>query len=324
METVESNHGILKSRIDEVESEERKRIESIEERHGKLIETVESNHGILKSRIDGVESIGRRHGKLIDALDSDQGILTVRVARLEAEERTRIGPIETRNGKLTEGVKSASLFSGGTLAAPRSSGCTRIASPERQNSGLIGAVKSGGVILPARADPRDILLPPHGPGVLGFLKRRNYTVTVTVSSTYLGSTDDLLTDNIDYWISRDVPNSWIQWTIGAGLKAVISSVKIIGGVESTSILRSGVKDFIIEGSNGGALWTKIIDSKTCPTLVEPCVTLGESLSGPLRAFSMIRLTQTGPRYCPKCEPCHNLALSYVDFAGTVIFPVRTK
>jgi hypothetical protein len=253
------------------------------------MEAAKSEHERLCKRIDKLQSIEDRHGELIGSVKSDHVKLWERVEQLEPNGHKRIESLEERHSKWIKAVKSESA-----------------------------AVRE-------RIDLRHkIALPPHGDGILGFLKRRNYIVTITVSSTCLGSTQDLLTESVDYWVSRDVPNSWIQWTIGGGIRAVISSVKIIGAVESIWTLPSGVKNFMIEGSNDGASWTNIIDSKTCRTTCGPYVTLGEALPRRQRAFSMIRLTRTGPRYCPKVPTCHKLAISYIDFGGEIIFPMTAK
>jgi hypothetical protein len=85
-----------------------------------------------------------------------------------------------------------------------------------------------------------------------------YVVHITASSTKRGSsTDNLLMDEDSYWISNNVPNSWIQWTVARGITVILSSVKFM-----EHIGHSGVKDSVIEGPNDSPVWTSIIDSKT--------------------------------------------------------------
>jgi hypothetical protein len=166
-----------------------------------------------------------------------------------------------------------------------------------------------------------IPLPPLGQGILRFLKQRNCTVQINVSSHLDGSTENLLTEDDRYWLSMDEPNSWIQWTITGGRKVIISSVKIRGDMRPPL---AGVKDFMIMGSNDGAVWTTIIDSKTCPMTFENFVTEAEALPKLQLSFSIIRLTQTGPTYFPGCPEEHRLYLTYADFGGKVIFPQTAK
>jgi hypothetical protein len=189
---------------------------------------------------------------------------------------------------------------------------------------LIRAVKAENQALVARVDefePEEkIALPTIGQGILRFLKQRNGLAQITVSSHNAGSTNNLLVEDNSVWYSQNLPNSWIQWTIAGGPKAIISSVKIKGLPSNPS----GVRDFIIQGSNDSAVWTTIIDSKTCPTTFEDFVTQAEALPQPQRPFSIIRLTQTGPRYRPPSNNDHHLTLTYVDFGGKVIFPATAK
>jgi hypothetical protein len=57
---------------------------------------------------------------------------------------------------------------------------------------------------------------------------------------------------------------------------------------------------------------------------ENVITQGEALPQPQRSFSIIRLTQTGLRYCPERPNCHFLTLTYVDIGGRVISPEKAK
>jgi hypothetical protein len=184
--------------------------------------------------------------------------------------------------------------------------------PKLENSALVATV-----VEPERTE--EIPLPPVGLGLLRFLKQRHYIVKISVSSHGAGNTDDLLAEDNTFWRSQSEPDSWIQWNITGGLKAIISSVKIRGYPRAC-----GVADFIIECSNDGDVWTTILDSKTCPTTIENFVTQAEALPQPQRPFSIIRLTQTGPRYFPGHSTDHVLYLTYVDFGGKIVFPATAR
>jgi hypothetical protein len=248
--SIQSLFGICAG-LDNRLSEQRKRIDSLEQRQGRLIEEVKTENKALLERVGRLESLEQRPGRLLEEVRTGNRALLERVDELEPGEK--------------------------------------------------------------------VPLPPLGQGILRFLKERNYIVQITVSSHFNGGTDNLLTEDDSWWSSGDEPNSWIQWTITSGLKAIISCAKIRGRPPF-----SGVKDFIIEGSNDGAVWTRIIDSKTCPTTFKNFFTQADALRQPQRSFSIIRLTQTGPRFCPESANNHYLALTYVDFSGRVIFPKTAK
>jgi hypothetical protein len=148
------------------------------------------------------------------------------------------------------------------------------------------------------------------------VKERDLIVQITVSSHHYGSTDNLLAGDGSWWQTHSRPNSWIQWALPIGIKAIISSVKITGIIWE----QRGVRDFILEGSNDSRVWKPIIDSRTCPITVENSTTQGKALPQPGKAFSIIRLTQTGPEYFPSYSGIsHHLTLTYVDFGGRIIF-----
>jgi hypothetical protein len=196
----------------------------------------------------------------------------------------------------------------------------RIAALEAENAGLrarLGPLVSEGRV---QATP----LPPLGPGLLGFLKQRGHPVHVTVSATGAGNPECLFTEDNSEWYSPNTQGSWVQWTIGGGLKAVISCVKIRGRTEKENSDLYGVKNFRIEGSNDAAGWTPIIESETCPTTLENWITRGQTVDQAQRGFSMIRLTQTGPAVRNLGGAYHLLVLTYVDFGGKIIFPATAE
>jgi cell division protein FtsB len=240
-----------------------------------------------------VEELEERNQKRIEGLKAENSALLERIYRLESGERRWTGALEETLKRQMEAVKAENE----ALKAENAALLTRVDELERTEK---------------------VPLPPVGLGILGFLKQRHYIVQITVSSQIYGSTDTLLTDDENYWASQNVPNSWIQWTITGGLKAIISSVKIRGVLSE----RKGVADFTIGGSDDSAEWTTIIDSKTCPTTFEDFVTQAEALPQPQRPFSIIRLTQTGPRYLPGRSPDHILSFCYVDFGGKILFPAK--
>jgi hypothetical protein len=201
----------------------------------------------------------------------------------------------------------------------------RVETPEESPRIPIEAIKAESAALLARVDEPEraekIPLPPVGLRILTFSKQRNDIVKITVSSHNSGSTDNLLTEDDNYWISKNMPNSSIQWTITGGLKTIIPFVKIMGAPSSSY----GVKDFVIEGSNDSAALATIIDSKSCPKTIENCVTKAEALTQPLWPLSMIRLIQRCPRYqAGHGRTGHYLSLSYVDFGGKSVFPATAK
>jgi hypothetical protein len=351
LDTVKAENMALRERAGRLESEERKRMEELEERHGRVLEAVKAENAALRERVAGLESEERKLAEVAKAEN---------VALLESEEAKPIEALEEGHGRLREALKAEGaalwdMFGGfqpkerkptemieeryrrviGALKAENASLIRRIVgleSEERKrmeelkerHEKLMDAVKVENQDLLARVDefePEEkIALPPIGQGILRFLKQRNGLVQITVSSHYAGSTGHLLVEDNSAWYSQNLPNSWIQWTITGGLKAIISSVKIMGLPSNFS----GVRDFIIQGSNDNAVWTTIIDSKTCPTTFENFVTQAEALPQPQCPFSIIRLTQTGPRYRPPYNNDHHLILTYVDFGGRIVFPATAK
>jgi hypothetical protein len=272
-------------------------IDSLSKRISDLEEIVQNKIGSLESEICRIsEMCGRLDNRLsghIQVSERANGAFLERLGDLESEEHKQIASLEQRHGKLIKAVKSENIALRERLAELEPKG-------------------------------EKIRLPPLGHGILRFLKQRKCIVQITVSSHYGGSTGNLLTEDDTYWASTNEPKSWIQWTISGGIKAIISSVKIRGNINQGNWHASGVKDFIIGGSNDNAVWTTIIDSKTCPTTFENFVTQAEALLQPQPSFSMIRLTQTGSRYCPKNPNNHELVVTYVDFGGEVIFPKTAK
>jgi hypothetical protein len=235
----------------------------------------------------------------MEALEERNAALLERVGGLEETHRKQMEAFEAIHRRELEAVKAENTALHKRIAA--------LESEERKRTDVLERTEN-------------FPLPPLGLGILGFLKQRNDVVEITVSSNHYGSTDNLLTEDNNYWMSRNLPNSWIKWTITGGLKAIISSVKIRGLPSAC-----GVKDFIIEGSNDGAIWTTILDSNTWPTTFENFVAQTEELPQPQRPFSIIRLTQTGPKYCPSSSsPGHHLSLTYVDFGGEIVFPATAK
>jgi hypothetical protein len=81
-------------------------------------------------------------------------------------------------------------------------------------------------------------------------------------------------------------------------------------------------NFVIEGSFDGATWVTIISSERSRPTFRNWVTETHVPNEPTMAYERIRLRQTG-----KCaRPTGNfpvndyLVLSYVDFAGTIVYP----
>jgi hypothetical protein len=312
-------------------------LELLEQRHGRLVEAVKTETAALSARVGGLESLERKHGGLIEAVKTETAALSARVGGLELLEQRQVRLVEAVKRETAAlsarlgGLESLEQKHGGLMEAVKteSVGLLKricgLESLERKHGGLREAVKTENAVLRARVEDlesrKKIPLPPLGQGILRYLKQRNCIVEITVSSHVDGSTDNLLTEDDSYWASQNLPDSWIQWTITGGLKAIISSVKIRGDMR---VPPSGVKDFIIEGSNDGGVWMTIIDSKISPMTFENCVTQAEALPQPQRSFTIIRLTQTGLRYCPDYPNRHYLNVSYVDFGGKVIFPETAK
>jgi hypothetical protein len=252
-------------------------------------------------------------GQLILAHDRS---LTALIRRCQSPLEERIEALEERNRKWTEDVKAkiALLLErvGGLESREPKWMETLEATHKKQIERIEEAVKAENAALRERVDGLErremIHLPPFGPGVLGFLKQSNHIVRITVSSHFLGCADTLLTEDHCGWLSDRMPNPWIQWTITGGLKATVSSVKIRGLVAVPGLANSGVTEFVIKGSNDNAVWTSIIDSKSCPMIFENWVTWAEAIPRPPRPFSMIRVRQTGPRYCPECPGDHYLQM----------------
>jgi hypothetical protein len=311
MEEVKAENTALREKVGGFESEERKRMEEVEERHRELMEEVKAENAALRERVGGLESeeprptetAEERYGSLIEELKTENAALLERLSGIGREERKRNEAMKAENAALLARVDELV-----------SEGQKRIDAVKAENAALLA-------IFDELERVEKIPLPPVGLGILRFLKQRDHIVQITVSSHRSGSTNDLLTEDNNSWYSNNLPNSWIQWTISGGLKAIISSVKITGRPSFSF----GVKDFIIEGSNDNAVWTTILDSKTCPTTIENFVTQAKALPQPQRPFSIIRLTQTGPRYRPPNSTAgHYLSLTYVDFGGRILFPATAK
>jgi hypothetical protein len=347
--TLTSENAALGERLSRLESEERKRLESLQQRHdnlskaltsenanlrerlvglesfeqmqGELIEGLKAENSVLSERLGGLESLEQKHENLIETVKTETAALRAKLGRLESEERKRLGALEQAHGHLLEAVtrENANLIE--SVGWLESEERERIESLEHRHGNMIDAVKADNAALGERVDGLEARkkIPLQPLGILRFLKQRNYVVRITASSTHEGSTDSLLVDDGHYWASHNVPHSWIQWTIAGGLKVVISSVKIKG-----SVGHSGVKNFIIDGSNNSAVWTRIFDSNTDPTTGDAWVTQAEPLPQPNGAFSMIRLTQTGPQGRQDGKIHHTLRISYVEFGGKIIFPAMGK
>jgi hypothetical protein len=274
--------------------------------------------GALEQRIDALEE---KYGREIAELKTQNAALLERMHGLESAEQKRIEALEAIHGKVTNALKAENAALRERVDGLESGERKRVEALEAIHGSLIGALGADSTEEPEAVGRHEseeaISLPPEGPGMLMFLKQNKYTVRVAVSSQGGGSTDCLLTEDASFWHSDNRPRSWIRWTLPDGVKAVVTSVKMIGRIGC-----SGVKHFVIEGSNDGWRWTCIINSQRGPMTFEDWVTRGEALDGQRRAFSMIRLTQTGPRYAPPFENWHHLTLTYADFSGTIFFPER--
>jgi hypothetical protein len=173
---------------------------------------------------------------------------------------------------------------------------------------------------PLPAESEDVEVPPTGMGILKTLQGRGFIVTISCSSQYSGSTDNLLVNDTSVssrWCSNNTPNSWIQWTFTNGVKVIIDRVIIKGQTGNVGVLH-----FKIEGSpNDGRTWFDIIQSDSCAPRYENYVTTARAELQNYDPVTMIRLTQTGKCVNVSGVDCNDyFVLTYFDFGGKIILP----
>jgi hypothetical protein len=150
-------------------------------------------------------------------------------------------------------------------------------------------------------------------GLLKLVRLRGFRFTTTVSSQGKGN-PDLLPEAGNEWYSQNTPNSWIQWTMPAGVLVIIEHVKMKGRPNDY-----GVVNFAVEGSVDGRTWLSIMRSETCGPRFQNWETEAWLPDGNGTAFSMIRLMQTGKCHRPnQGDACDFLVLQAIDFGGKIV------